>query len=112
MIESITGIGALCDEISRLLDKHYQGEGYSFPDSIKTLIYSENSQSVVLETLLLDKQLSASAIKYNKQLVKIIKYCGKQSILLAHPSGDEDCATVHEAFKEFISVTSGKRVFL
>ena len=48
------------------------------------------------------EQLKASHLKYVSQVEEIIKFCAKQSVLLAKPSGKNDSAQVHDRFDKFI----------
>ena len=102
MIESFPDIGALRDKISKLLQ-----DDYSFPDGIKTPTYGKETGSM-LESVLLVEQLSASHAEYARQIQAMIKFCGKKSVMLAHPSGDKDSAVVREGFKDFIDVSLWK----
>lgn len=103
MIESSADISELRDEMVGLLQKFYPD--FRFADGIETWDGFKDEEFQDLNTLLYDERLSASYLMYNSQVQEIIKFCAKQPVMLADPSGEKDSARVRAAFREFISVS-------
>jgi hypothetical protein len=105
MIASIAEIGQLRDDICGILCFTF-GE-FQFADGIETPEYHHHPKSAagIADRMLRKEQLSASYMTYTSQVEDIIKFCGKQSVMLAHPFGDKDSVVVREAFKGFITVS-------
>jgi hypothetical protein len=100
MIRRAPAIGQLRDDICVIFRSVF-GE-FEFADGIETPEYHNMGNQ---EAMLIKEKLSASYSKYSSQVEDIIKYCGKQSVILAHPFGDKDSVVVREAFEGFITVS-------
>jgi len=111
MISSHIDIGDLRNEIVNLLGKYYakedpQAVGWYFADSISLPAYNSDTSFEDREDTLLNDALNQSYSEYNSQVQEIIKFCARQPVMLAHPSGDKDNAFVRKAFQDFITVSS------
>ena len=100
MIESSADIALLRGEIEALFREFYPN--FQFADGIATPLEFNDEEFQDLDTLLIEEKLKASHSKYVNQVEEIIKFCAKQSVLLAKPSGENDSARVRDRFDKFI----------
>jgi hypothetical protein len=106
LIEGFEKIGDLRNQIVAVLSCYLDpGSKFEFADGIKTPSYSLE-KPMDLDSMLLEGRLKTSYENYNSQMLEIMKFCGKQSVMLAHPFGDKDSAVVRKAFEDFITVSS------
>jgi len=104
LVESCHTIGLLRGEIADFFTS-FMDEEFVYPDDLDSPVYYK-SQMKEVDTVVHNERLLASHLNYNKQVEEIIKFCGKQSVLLAHPSSDKDSVVVREAFEVFIDVSN------
>jgi hypothetical protein len=105
MINASPEIGMLRNDISQVLGT--PSDPYRFADGLHTPSKKEYSEmgEEDIEALVRRERLSASYARYGNEVQEIIKFCAKQSVMLAHPSGNEDSALVRDAFADFIDVS-------
>lgn len=109
MINSSSEISMLRRDISELLGSFYppSADPFQYPDGLNAPSEEEFSQVADddIDALERSERSSASYERYAAQVQEIIKFCGKQPVMLAHPSGSRDSAVVRDAFDDFIKVS-------
>lgn len=108
MIYASPEIGKLRRDILDIL-AHYNtlDDPYRFPDGLITPEKDGYGEKVDenIDEFLRAQRLSASFKRYTSEVEEIMKFCGKQSVMLGHPSGSKDSIVVREIFDEFIEVS-------
>lgn len=106
MIERYPEVGDLRNDISEILGQYVEGdEPFAFADGIETP-ETYGVQHTQLDAVLESDRLSDSFVRYHSEVKEIIRCCAKQTVMLAHPFGNQDSALVREAFEDFITVTN------
>ena len=105
MLKQYPEIAELRQEISQIFSDHLPAAtAFIFPDGIEDVL-NDKVKYQEASSVLLQERLLASHSLYKSQLEEIIKFCGKQNVMLANPAGNQDSPEVRLAFKQFIEVS-------